>query len=240
MPNVGDALGALIVEHVTGSAPAIVGEAPLDVPNLIAGGSIAHWADANSTLWGCGLIAEDLAVRAPARVLALRGPHTRDALVRRGIRCADLLGDAALLAPQIIAPADALHPVGVVPHYVDRDTPFVARCRREGIPVLDVSEPPERFVRALTSCARIISSSLHGVVLAHAYGRDALWLQLSERVHGGGFKFFDYYASCGIARRDVPAVDAALPIARIAERSWRPATLPDAGALRSALAEYAA
>jgi pyruvyltransferase len=214
----------------------IVGEAPLPVPNLIGIGSIAHWSDEHSVLWGCGLIAADLPYRAPAEVLAVRGKLTRDDLTSRGVRCPDVLGDVGLLLPDLIVPSPARHPVGLVPHYVDRASKFVERCRRDGVPLVDVHATPEVYVDQLTSCRRIVSSSLHGIVIAHAYGIEAVWVKISDRVHGDGFKFFDYYSSLGIAIRDVPTmVPGVHSVGEMADACWLPDTLPDRMMLREVL-----
>jgi pyruvyltransferase len=239
--NVGDQIGSRIVESITGRAVRVVGEAPLPVPNLIGVGSIAHWSDEHSILWGCGLIAAHLGVRPPAEVLAVRGALTRDHLIARGIRCGDLLGDVGLLLPELIAPSVPVHPVGLAPHYVDGDSDFVEFCRREGVPIIDVRRSPEAFVEQLTSCCRIVSSSLHGVILAHAYGIEAAWVRISDRVHGNGFKFLDYYSSLGINPRDVPMLSPGdRTIEQMADACWRPDTLPDRAALRQALLQRAA
>lgn len=44
-------------------------------------------------------------------------------------------------------------------------------------------------------CDIIISSSLHGIVFAHSYGKKALWIEISKNVIGDGYKFYDYYSS---------------------------------------------
>ncbi len=238
VPNVGDAIGARLVEAITGRAVRVVGEGPLLVPNLIAIGSIAHWSDEHSVLWGCGLIGRGVSFCPPAMVLALRGNLTRDHFVAQGINCGDLLGDAGLLLPELIAPAEPFHRVGLVPHYVDRDSAFVDVCRREGVPIIDVQGSPETYVEQLTSCHRIISSSLHGIILAHAYAIAAAWVVISDRVHGDGFKFFDYYSSLGVKARDVPMLSPADgTIDQMMDKCWRPDALPDRAALRTALIE---
>jgi pyruvyltransferase len=235
-PNVGDAIGARIVEGVTGRRVQIAGEAPLPVPNLIGIGSILHWSDERSVIWGSGLIAPNLGYRIPAEVLAVRGTLTRDDLAARGVRCPDVLGDVGLLLPEFIQPSPPRHPVGLVPHYVDLDSAFVERCRRDGVPIVDVRETPETYVDQLTSCRRIVSSSLHGIVIAHAYGIAAAWVKISDRVHGDGFKFFDYYSSLGVAARDVQMLSPeAHTIEQMAEACWSPGTLPDRRALRAVL-----
>ena len=49
----------------------------------------------------------------------------------------------------------------------------------------------------ITSCMRIVSSSLHGIIVAHAYGIPALWVQ-NNYVDTDGFKFYDYFSSVDI------------------------------------------
>jgi pyruvyltransferase len=225
------------VEAITRRPVRIVGEDPLPVRNMIGIGSIVHWSDEHSVLWGCGLLAAHLDVRAPAEVLAVRGTLTRDVLTARGIACGDLLGDAGLLLPELIAPAaERVHPVGLVPHYVDGESEFVARCRADGVPVVDVRGTPEAYVGQLTSCERIVSSSLHGIVLAHAYGIDAVWVKISDRVLGDGFKFRDYYSSLGAGAGDARMMSPDdHTIEQMADACWHPGTLPDRAALRDAL-----
>jgi pyruvyltransferase len=238
VPNVGDAIGAPLVEVITGRTVRVVGEAPLAVPNLIAIGSIAHWSDEHSVLWGCGLIAKGISFRPPAKVLALRGKLTRDRFVAQGIDCGDLLGDAGLFLPELIARSVAVHRVGLVPHYVDRNSAFVAECRDAGVRIIDVQGSPRSYVEELTSCHCILSSSLHGVVLAHAYGIASAWVRISNGVHGDGFKFFDYYSSLDLKARDVQTLSPGHDtIDQMMEKCWLPEALPDRSALRNALVE---
>ncbi len=238
VPNVGDAIGAPLVEAITGRTVRVVGEAPLPMPNLIAIGSIAHWSDEHSVLWGCGLIAHDASFCPPAKVLALRGKLTRDRFVAQGIECGDLLGDAGLFLPELIAPSVPIHRVGLVPHYVDRDSAFVDQCRQNGALVIDAQGSPQSYVAQLTACHCIVASSLHGIIIAHAYGIAAAWVRISDHVHGDGFKFFDYYSSLDLKARDVPMLSPADgAIDQMIEKCWLPEALPDRAALRNALVE---
>ncbi len=235
--NVGDAFASSMVSALTGASVRAIGEARCDAPNLIAAGSIAHWADANSVLWGCGLINDWIQSPAPPRhVLAVRGRLTRDILTSRNIACGDVLGDPALLLPGFYSASPGGNAVGVVPHYVDRDSDFVRRCAAEGLCVLDVSDSPEIFIAKLTACERVISSSLHGIVIAHAYGIPAAWVEISDSVHGDGFKFFDYYSSAGIDRADVVRIDSRREsLAVMAGACAVPGVLPDRAVLREVL-----
>ena len=46
---------------------------------------------------------------------------------------------------------------------------------------------------------RVLSSALHGVILAHAYGIPALPVRIGDGLVGGDFKFRDHYHSIGHA-----------------------------------------
>jgi pyruvyltransferase len=188
-------------------------------------------------LWGCGMLDEHHPPpHEPAAVLAVRGRLTQDLLTRRGVRCGDVVCDVGFLLPELLPPSDRTEPLGVVPHYVDRGSRFVARLAREGAVVIDPALPPEDYVARLTSCERILSSSLHGLILAHAYDTPAAWVRVSGRVYGHGFKFFDYYSSVGVGRREVPPLSSRRhSIERMLETCWKPPTLPDAAGLRAAL-----
>lgn len=63
----------------------------------------------------------------------------------------------------------------------------------------------EDFLRSvvdqITSCERIVSTSLHGVIVANAYGIPARWAVVSdasEAISGDGTKFEDYFRSVGL------------------------------------------
>lgn len=137
-------------------------------------------------------------------IISVRGPPTRHNLETQGIHCPNAYGDPGVLAP-LLYPYSGLkvYEVAVVPHYIDRDTPFIDRCRVEGLPVLDVGVPCAEFFAELNQYSVILSSSLHGIILAHAYGLRAAWIEPSEQVLGNGFKFFDYYLNIGILPEDV-------------------------------------
>ena len=47
-------------------------------------------------------------------------------------------------------------------------------------------------IHEIAKCEHILSSSLHGLVVADALGIPNGWIKLSDRVVGDGFKFKDY------------------------------------------------
>ncbi len=42
-------------------------------------------------------------------------------------------------------------------------------------------------------CDEIISSSLHGIVIAEAYGIPCKWILYGNEIEGGEFKYQDYF-----------------------------------------------
>ena len=86
--------------------------------------------------------------------------------------------------------------IGLVPHYVDQYRAFHRYSDKAN--VIDVFQPIECVIEEINSCERIFSSSLHGIILAHAYGVPATWVKISDSMGGDGTKFRDYFASVGM------------------------------------------
>lgn len=55
----------------------------------------------------------------------------------------------------------------------------------------------KRVIIEITSCRRILSTSLHGIIVSHAYGIPALWIRHNV-LHDSNLKFYDYFSSVGI------------------------------------------
>jgi len=84
---------------------------------------------------------------------------------------------------------------GVICHYADAggmDAP------EDGLLINPLTADIEDFVRQLCSCAFVVSSSLHGLIIAHAYGVPAAWMRRRQALAGDGVKFLDYYESLGM------------------------------------------
>lgn len=234
--NAGDGASRFIVEGLLGAEVDVCGPADAGEPNLIALGSILQWADKKSVVWGAGYINDTVTSSdLPAHILAVRGPLTRDRLHAQGCFGDFVLGDPGALLPDFLSPSPQIHELGLIPHYVDMDDPLVERARSAGVCVIDPALPLIEYTARLTSCRAILSSSLHGLIFAHAYGIPAGWIELSDRVMGNGFKFRDYYASVGALAADVRPLDIADQFEKMAEACHLPPSRIDACALREAL-----
>jgi hypothetical protein len=100
--------------------------------------------------------------------------------------------------------------MGVVPHWQDHGL----RVRYPSAYHVDVGRPVMEVVRGIASCEMIVASSLHGIIVADAFGIPRRWEPHPE-VQGGGFKFHDHASALGM--RAVPNEWQAAPRARVAE-----------------------
>ena len=65
---------------------------------LIIGSSITKLTNERSIIWGAGAIDDEEPLRIkPKKVLAVRGPKTREYLLKNGVECPAVYGDPAML-----------------------------------------------------------------------------------------------------------------------------------------------
>ncbi len=134
--------------------------------------------------WGCGArdetgLSAEAAER--ARILSVRGPLTASAL-RLGATVPQ--GDPALLLPALYTPKPDSARAGrtiCLPHFWDRRTDAELRELSGCNQVLRTNLPNERqrlleLVDAIAASDFVLSASLHGAIVAAAYGRPfAFW-----------------------------------------------------------------
>jgi pyruvyltransferase len=190
--NFGDLLGPLLANRIATDAGFVQ---PRESRRLVAVGSIMKLTRAGDTVWGTGINGKSMDVgAAPALdVRAVRGPKTRDALVAVGMSVPEVFGDPALLWPRFWSRASylerggAMAPVSVVPNFHDRE--HVA-----GDNVIDPIGSPHEVIARIARSSFVCGSSLHGIVLAEAFGIPA---RLIRSAHEPPFKYDDYYAGTG-------------------------------------------
>jgi hypothetical protein len=86
------------------------------------------------------------------------------------------------------------HDVGFIPHLIDINE-IKNRYPNEFIINLNTTDPQD-IVTQITKCRRIVSSSLHGIITAHAYGIPAAWANSNKLItRYSNTKFLDYYQS---------------------------------------------
>ena len=152
-----------------------------------------------SHIWGVGLISDKFRLKVkPASIHSVRGPLTRKKLLEDGFDCPEVYGDPVLLLPKFLNPnVEKKYKIGIVPHYKDQETEVISQMTEKGYKIIDILGDEMEFIQEVLSCNHIASSSLHGLILADAYGIPNKWVQFSNRLTGNTFKFMDYYLSIG-------------------------------------------
>jgi len=200
-PNFGDALSHLVVEHVSGRE--VVNARPKQA-ELFALGSLMHviskhWTDHSRGegpfLWGTGLLnpfyRKDFLEN--VRVCLLRGPISA-AFLRLKM---DEFGDPGLLADTAVGPVpERLDRVAIVPHHSQMQDPrFVDMVEADpALHLIDVRLDPVTVCREIAASAHVFSASLHGLIVADAYGVANTWMDPDTQ---GRLKYHDYAASIG-------------------------------------------
>lgn len=130
-----------------------------------------------------------------ARIVAIRGPLSARAchLDPDAVQ----LGDLGLLAP-VLDEREGTN-VGrdlVVPHNSDK----AMRDRHPDRTFVSLREEPRDVVRQFRGACSVVSSSLHGIILADAMGMMRKW-EPSDEVYGDGHKFRDHDAALGLEHK---------------------------------------
>lgn len=199
--NVGDVLNPYLVSKVAGKDTFLTKHRTQ--AHLLAIGSIMHFGTPHSHVWGSGVIECDQlppdSTLKRMKFYAVRGKSTKQLLQERGVSLGNLpLGDPAVLTSTFYTPkrSDKRYKVGIVPHFVDFDNQIFDELKENhDIRIIDVRQHPESFIDQLCSCDHVLSSSLHGLILADTYNIPNAWVRFSDRVIGGNFKFLDYYST---------------------------------------------
>lgn len=175
--------------------------------SLIGVGSILSYvpSDYAGGVWGSGLIRDESWPLPHANFFALRGPLTAE---RVGASGNLILGDPGLLVSEHVA-ALATPPrwrIGLVPHKIHRSNQTIREISRrypELVTVIDVTKSPTTVASSISTCSSIISSSLHGIVVADSLGIPAAWTSFDPALAGIDFKFRDHEAALSSESREV-------------------------------------
>ena len=202
--NYGDLLGKYLVEKISGKKvvfgwPKKFSFYDFFRPIYVTVGSILSQVNSKCIVWGSGIISKDYPIK-KAKFLAVRGPQTRNYLLNQGFKVPEIYGDPALLLPTYYYPKIEKHfKIGIIPHY--NDFKKVEGFYKSEASILlinlmtnDVEKTTDEFLK----CEKIVSSSLHGIIIAHAYGIPAVWQKFSNDVFGDDIKYQDYFESVSI------------------------------------------
>lgn len=198
--NVGDLLSLIIVDLVREkfSLHDIKKDKTI---RLFAIGSVIHAAMSDMVVWGSGI--RNFKANPPHfnfDIRAVRGPMTKKKMRDAGYECPEVYGDPALLLPLFYNPVIAKkYDYIIIPHYYKEDDVPVQYLDKV---VSTFTSDWKAFIDTIIASEYVISSSLHGLILAEAYGIPAILYD----VESDKFKYEDYYQGTG--RTDIPIADS--------------------------------
>ena len=172
---------------------------------LVIGSTIDMCCTKNTEIWGAGIIDEVKLLRIkPLKVYAVRGPLTRKKLLEQGVECPEVYGDPALLISRYYkSNIKKKYSIGFIPHRSNLETiqdftvDGAPLSRSNDILVIDLTNYDKwtDIIDQICSCENIISSSLHGLIMAEAYKIPNVWIEFGKPLIGGHFKFHDFFLS---------------------------------------------
>lgn len=194
--NVGDALNPLLLQHF-GIDATWASAADADV--VACGSIIDHLPRTGYTgiVAGAGQLQESTRTDlTDATVLGVRGFLTKERVQTTGY---PVIGDPGLLAPQLASGNPGTINIGVIPHWTDTELWERERC--EGAVLIDVTDDPLSVISQIGSCNRVVSSALHGIIIADAFAiprrAEPFPAMLTNPWEGRTFKWADYFSSIG-------------------------------------------
>jgi len=176
-------------------------------------------------VWGTGMLSNVTEISCDLTFLAVRGPLTRQVLLENGCDVPEIYGDPGLLMPFYYQPPfrlwqRKLDEYCIIPHKWDYDR-FEKTLDHFNFPHTGRTEPYDKlkiifedqtltwidirtdntkqFVDNLIQCKHVFSASLHGLILAEAYGIPWKWYSFFETGSWNrkNFKYHDFFKSIG-------------------------------------------
>lgn len=157
-------------------------------------GSILKDCKSGQTVWGSGFMNQQETIKG-GKILAVRGYETLNCLKQQGFQISNIVGDPAILLPLVYTPpTSAKYEYGFIPHIKDYQR-FIGKYN---YPIINLqTDNIENVINQINECKMIFSTSLHGLIISHAYGIPAIWIKAGN-IGTDGFKFKDYFSSVNI------------------------------------------
>lgn len=179
----------------------------------ISVGSVARVASKNTIVLGSGILSDKDSLAPDADWRLVRGPRTRNKILERGGTCSTDYGDPGAMLSEIVKPGAKKYDVGIIPHFIDNAVveqryPNYHRINLLGTDILETT-------RKISECRFVISSSLHGIIVAHSYDIPAAWVRFSDNLEGDDIKFLDYHESVGVKLTQSTVEDPVFTLPRI-------------------------
>lgn len=156
-------------------------------------------------VWGTGFISDDQddVFFRKLEVFAVRGKKTLNRVKEnKSVTIInEVLGDPGILSSELISKKEKKYDIGIVPHYVDKKRLPEIALKEKSYTIIDVNEEPMECVRQIAQCRSILSSSLHGLIIADSFSIPNMRLNISPIL--GDYKYQDYYSAYELEKQSV-------------------------------------
>lgn len=165
---------------------------------LLAIGSVLQFCHIdNVQVWGSGMLSRQSKLP-NGKYLAVRGYKTIERLKELNLEVPKVVGDPALLLP-LLYKSDEIKrfKISVIPHYIHFDE--YKRKFGDTFHIIDLTHDIEDVIDQINQSEMTISTSLHGIIVSHAYGVKSIRIiDNKTSLAGDDVKFEDYYSSVHI------------------------------------------
>ena len=211
--NCGDELSKVVVNWMLGKKQLSIDTPVLQSRILVAVGSHFFFFYDDATIWGAGVrqimrrkkltgilhshLFQHLDIR------SVRGPLTREYLIKLGHDCPDIYGDPAILMPLIYMPKSFTkdYDILIIPNYMQEETIRNNYSSKYHIASMNTNNYCD-VIDSIVKSKMVIASSLHAIILAETYGVPSIFYRFDK---SRDIKYLDWYYSTG--RYDVSIHD---------------------------------
>lgn len=149
--------------------------------HVILAGSILQETNDDSIVMGAGFGAKTQTIGGNPEIHIVRGPLSAEMLGGKY-----LYGDPGVVLPLVYKPKPVESVKSLLlPHYVDFPK----------IGGFDICSPVTDVIDAICSSKEVVTSSLHGWIVAEAYGIPVHFKKFGNKIAGDGMKYKDYRES---------------------------------------------
>lgn len=226
VPNMGDILNVMIIENLFGykvrKHTFLTGELSAIGSGL---GQFTLWSNPfvafiqrvvgvffpTVNVWGTGFICykekDTPFYRKDMRFAAVRGQLSKARVEKiLGHSLEIPTGDAGILSSYLLTGnIKKKYKVGVIAHFKEQDEPVFQKLvnHYKNSTCIDVRQHPSVVINQIAECECIISSSLHGLIIADSLEIPNIHVVVTDKLLGDGFKFDDYYSAYQLTHRFV-------------------------------------
>lgn len=165
----------------------------------ISTGSVMRLCSPEAVVYGSGIRSKNQPIE-PGLIKFARGPLTRAQILKCGGECPPVYGDPGLLLSRYYKPERRLPSTRLViaPHFTEFEQIRDMYLGEDQVRVVDMGcGDLLHVIEQIATADRVVSSSLHGIVIANSYQVPVRWIQFSDKIQGDNTKFHDHFASIG-------------------------------------------